>query len=40
MIKSSIQQCPQEDSDSDSNFDEYEEYEVDISDHELGHKDL
>ena len=40
MIESSIQLCPQEDSDSDSNYDEYEEYEVDISGHELGHKDL
>ena len=42
MIESSLQLCPPEDSNSDSDYDEYDvqEYEVYISGLELDHEDL
>ena len=42
MIESSVQHCPPEGSYSGSHYDEYDmqEYEVDISGHDLGHEDL
>ena len=42
MIESSVQLCPPEENNSNSDYDEYteQEYEVDISGHQLRHEDL